>query len=275
MRLATGGNELKRIITMIKAQKRRGRYNVYINGRYAFPMSERVMLKYHVMKGKTIDKSLQRRLMAADYRSKLYDRAIRFVARRLRTKSEVRKHLNSETTDQALIDQIIKRLERLHLVDDRHYADCYVRTELSNGRYGPLVIGHKLRLKGITSDLVHSALHEFYPRSRMMENGVRQARKLFRKHRDSFRNNLQKTKAGLIRKGYSFDEVEQIMERANFQPNLDVQQRLLVQKARSAWQRYSRNSTRVRKYKVKGYLYRKGFNFDEIDSVLENLVNKE
>ena len=266
---------MKRIITMIKAQKRRGRYNVYINGHYAFPMSERVMLKYHVIKGKTIDQSLQKRLIAADRRSRLYDQAIRFVARRLRTESEVRKHLNSETTDQALINQIIKKLAGLHLVNDQHYADCYVRTELGNGRYGPLVIGHKLRLKGITDDLVDNALHKFYPRSRVMENGVRQARKLFRKHRDSFRNNLQKTKAGLVRKGYSFDEVDQIMERADFQPDLNIQHRRLVRKAKSAWRRYSRNPLRIRKYKVKGYLYRKGFTFDEIDSVLENLIHKE
>lgn len=260
---------------MIKTQKRRGRYNVYVNGRYAFPMSERVMLKYHVFKGKSVSQALQKRLIAADRWARLYDQALRFVARRLRTKREVREYLGKQTDDSALIDRIIKKLAALHLVDDQHYANCYVRTELSNGNHGPLIIGRRLKLRGVAGVWIRNAIQKFYPRSRVMDNGLRQARKLFRRHRDSFRNNLQKTKAGLVRKGYSFDEVERIMKRANFRPNVNAQHQLLVKKAESAWQRYDRDPMVKREYKVKGYLARKGFDFDEINSVVADLVGKE
>lgn len=33
-------------ITKIEAQKRKGRFNVYVDGQYAFPISEEVLIKY-------------------------------------------------------------------------------------------------------------------------------------------------------------------------------------------------------------------------------------
>jgi hypothetical protein len=33
-------------ITKIEAQQRAGRYNIYVNGRYAFPVSEDVLIRY-------------------------------------------------------------------------------------------------------------------------------------------------------------------------------------------------------------------------------------
>ena len=59
-------------ITMIEAQKRKGRFNVYVDGAYAFPISENVMIKYRIFKGMEIDDELKEELVNADDISKLY-----------------------------------------------------------------------------------------------------------------------------------------------------------------------------------------------------------
>ena len=44
-------------ITKIEAQKRKGRYNVYLDGQYAFPVAESVLIKYRLMKGMELDQN--------------------------------------------------------------------------------------------------------------------------------------------------------------------------------------------------------------------------
>ena len=44
-----------RQITAIVAQKRPGRFNVFLNGQYAFPVAESVLIKYRLYKGMEVD----------------------------------------------------------------------------------------------------------------------------------------------------------------------------------------------------------------------------
>ena len=57
-------------VTKITTQKREGRYNVFLDDQYAFPISEDVMIKYRIFKGMEIDKQLQEEILAADDVSK-------------------------------------------------------------------------------------------------------------------------------------------------------------------------------------------------------------
>ena len=43
-------------ISKITAQQRRGRYNVYLDGKYAFPVAESVLVKFRLMKGQELTK---------------------------------------------------------------------------------------------------------------------------------------------------------------------------------------------------------------------------
>ena len=42
-------------ISKIEAQKRKGRYNIYLDGKYAFPVAESVLIQFRLMKGTELD----------------------------------------------------------------------------------------------------------------------------------------------------------------------------------------------------------------------------
>ena len=261
-------------ITMIKAQRRSGRYNVYLNGHYAFPISENVLIKYRVAKGMPVTPELRNRLVSADRISKLYSAAVDFLAHRLRTVAEVKRKLRHRTTDEAMIDRVVAKLRALGLIDDQNYADSYVRSEVRQQNRGPVVIRQKLRLKGIRADRISRAIRQWAPVRRVVSNGVHQAKKMFKRHRrDSFRRNLQKVKAGLVRKGYPFGMVDEVIDRADLRPDRKAQQRLLADRAKLAWRRYRRRPRSARIVKTKQYLFRRGFSVDDIDRVLSALIN--
>ncbi|MSE22192.1 recombinase RecX, partial [Lactobacillus parabuchneri] len=94
-------------ITKIEAQKRKGRFNVYVDGQYAFPISEEVLIKYRVFKGMEVDDQLIDKLKNADNISKLHSRALNYLAHNLRTEYEVRDKLADLSDDPEAINQVI------------------------------------------------------------------------------------------------------------------------------------------------------------------------
>lgn len=75
-------------VTKIVAQKRAGRYNIYLDEQYAFPISESVMIKFRVFKGMEVDEQLQAAMIAADDVSKAYTRALDYLSHQLRTEKK-------------------------------------------------------------------------------------------------------------------------------------------------------------------------------------------
>ena len=57
---------MKQKITSITAQKRPGRFNVFLDGNYAFSVSEEVLVKFQLAKGKELDSADLEEIFEAD-----------------------------------------------------------------------------------------------------------------------------------------------------------------------------------------------------------------
>ncbi len=53
-------------ISKIEAQKRKGRYNIYLDGKYAFPVAESVLIQFRLMKGTELDEKQIAAIATAD-----------------------------------------------------------------------------------------------------------------------------------------------------------------------------------------------------------------
>ncbi|KPN80798.1 Regulatory protein RecX [Apilactobacillus kunkeei] len=258
-------------ITMIEAQKRKGRFNVYVDGVYAFPISENVMIKYRIFKGMEIDDELKQELVNADDISKLYSKAINFLSHQLRTENEVVKKLQTYSENEQHIAAVMQKLVELKLVNDQSYADSYVRTEVKKQDKGPSNVFYKLKEKQINENLIENALNNFYSHKEMIENCQIQADKIFKKHkRDAFKNRLDKTKLALMKKGYPTDVVLSVMEDMDFQVDEEDQMDLLRQQGDKIWHRNRKYDGMQRVMKTKQALYRKGFDMDDINSFIDD-----
>lgn len=125
-------------ITKIEAQRRKGgRYNIYLDDQYAFPISEDVLINFQIFKGMEVDDQLQQRMQEADTVSKLYNRALNYLAHQLRSVEEVKTKLAELTDDEQRIAEVIKRLEDQQLLNDQRYAESYVRTVVNEAQKDP------------------------------------------------------------------------------------------------------------------------------------------
>lgn len=164
-------------ITKIEAQKRRGRYNIYLDGQYAFPVSEAVLVQFRLAKGMMLSQQQQEQIGEADQASQAYQLALNYLSHQLRTEFEIRHYLKEHDIPLAVRHSVVQRLQELRLLDDQNYADSYVRTAKLTTDKGPTVIRQKLKQKGVADLQIEAALDQYTP-AEQVENGLKIAQKL-------------------------------------------------------------------------------------------------
>ncbi|WP_407881487.1 recombination regulator RecX [Furfurilactobacillus entadae] len=256
---------------MIEAQKRAGRYNVYLDGKYAFPISESVMIKFRIFKGMVIDKDLAEEIIAADDVAKAYNRALDYLSGQLRSEREVHDKLKTLEVDESVITETMQRLRGFHLLDDQAYAEAYVRTMRNTSDKGPVIIRQNLRSKGVGETIIDGALAEFST-DQLLENGLETAEKLARHYaRKPFSTQRQKVIQGLMTKGFQRETIDQVMGQLELVRDEDTEASLLSHEAEKIWQRNRRYDLRDRMNRTKRSLYGKGYQIDDINRVLDAL----
>jgi len=258
-------------ITMIEAQKRSGRFNIYVDGHYAFPVSESVLVDFRLYKGMEIDKELEEQLTAADDVAKAYNRALDYLSHQLRTERQGADKLVTLEIPEETIEQTLKKLREFTLVDDAHYAASYVRTVMHTGDKGPRVIRQHLRQKGVGEKVIDDALTLYTPEEQLAV-GTAVAEKLAKRYQhNSSRNQEQKMRQGLMARGFGGDEIKAMLDAVDLTPDVDEQQALLAKQGEKFLHRYRALSPSERQYKTKQMLYRKGFKLDDISQWLADL----
>ncbi|GBG95433.1 regulatory protein RecX [Ligilactobacillus salitolerans] len=257
-------------ITMIKTQKRKGRYNIYLDGKYAFPIGEDVLIRFALSKGQELTEEEIQNITEADNTSKAYQKALNYLSHQLRTKKEVRDHLAQQEIAVPDIEKTIDKLVELKLLDDLQYAKSFVRTMARTSDKGPTVISAKLKQKGILADDISDALLEF-PLADQIKSGLAAAKKSANHlHGQSFRAATNKIFQQLMQKGFSSEVVSEVMDELDLKSDDEAESSALREQGDKLWRKNQRFDPKKQVQKVREGLYRKGFASDLINNYLED-----
>lgn len=260
-------------ITMIQAQKKTGRYNIYLDGEYAFAVSESVLINYRLAKGKKLSLELIADIQISDNISKGYNKILDFLSHQMRTQKEIELKLKSLDIAEGFFDDIITKLKENHLIDDLEYAKSFVRTMYNTSDKGPQVIRTKLLQKGVSSNDIEDALILYTPELQA-KNCLKLGKKLAQRyHNESFKNLQTKIKQGLITKGFSSEIANLTLEDLALELDQENEFDLLVSAGDKLWNRYVGLESKKRALKIQQALYRKGFALDDIRQYLEDKEN--
>ncbi|MBS9337762.1 recombination regulator RecX [Fructobacillus parabroussonetiae] len=258
-------------ITKISTQKRAGRYNLELDGRFAFGISENVLAKFGLMKGRELDKEEIERIKAADLVDQGLKVALNYLSPAIRTKKQVADRLKSKDIKEGVIDQVIDYLVEQQLLDDATYARAYVNTKQVFSPKGPRAIAMELKKAGVAEPLIEAAMEE-YPEEAQLEVAVKLAEKIARTHkRDSTRIRQQKTAQSLAQKGFSFDIASRAVNEIDIEADEEDKRENARKEAEKALRRQRTGTAKERYYKVKSKLYAKGYTGETIEWALEEL----
>jgi regulatory protein len=195
-------------ITALRVQARRkGRVNVYLDGKFAFGLAAIVAARLRV--GQELDEAAAARLQGLDDAEKAYERALRFLAPRPRSEAEVRRRLTQHKILPALIDGVVERLRGAGLLDDQAFASYWVENRATFRPRSQRVLRAELRQKGLPDEAVRAALAGADDEGAAYRLAAQRARRLSGLEYADFRRRLGDF---LARRGFSYDTIEPVVE---------------------------------------------------------------
>ncbi|KRL05991.1 recombination regulator RecX [Liquorilactobacillus oeni] len=257
-------------ITRITTQKRKGRFNIFLDDEYSFSVSENVLTKYRLHKGQEINAQLQAILTKDETLSQFYEKALNYLSYQMRSEKELRLYLKNQNAPVKIITQVQKKLRTEALLDDHKFAASYVRTMVKTADKGFKMIAVQLRKKGISEEIIEDAATE-YDRNTVSVKVSKLIEKLMKQYRnDSSSMKFRKVKQRLLAKGFSVDEINTGLENTTLKDDPELEEDALNTQFNKLINKYHSLQPAIKKLKIKQALYRKGFKLSDIDILLEN-----
>jgi len=258
-----------RMISKIEPQKRKGRYNVFINDEFAFGVDEEVLIKFELNKGLHVTRELQKEIENEESYYKAYQKTLNYLSYSLRSEKQIRDYLKKNEFEH-FSNRMIEQLKSMRLIDDLNFAQSFVRSQANINQKGPRNIAQDLKQKGISEDKILTALDE-YPYEQQLENAIALAEKKWNKtNKNSTVESIQKVKSYLMNKGYDFEILDEALSAIDTEKDEEVEYEALVKQGDKALKRYAR------KYegydltqRLKGYLYSKGYPTELINRYMD------
>ncbi len=198
-------------ITKIERQKKRSsRVSVFIDGTFAFGVSDDIMLRFALHEGAELDDAAVCMIQGADNEETAKQSALRYLSIRPRSKKEMRDYLLKKEYPADLGERVIARLEALNMLDDASFARMVCRDALAKKPAGGKMLRQMMMRKGVPAPLVESVLAEFStPDSEFalaVKAAERHSARLSRSSRKLDEDRIKKKILEyLVRRGFAFD----------------------------------------------------------------------
>lgn len=191
-------------ITAIKQQERlKGRYSIYIDGKYAFSLSADALLAEKLVPGQELDEPQLKAYKKLSQDDKAYGLALAYAARRIRSRWEFTDYFRRKKYEPELAAQLLTRLEKLGLVDDRKFAEAWVRNRRLLKATSKRRLTQELRQKRVADDIIEQVLAEDETDERQVLRELVNRKRKQTKYQDNL-----KLMQYLARQGFSYDDIK-------------------------------------------------------------------
>ena len=193
-----------KITRIVEQAKQKGRYSIFVDGAYAFSLSEAALLasKLAPKQELTTDEVQQWKRQSAD--DKAYGNALRYAAMRPRSKWEMEQYLQRKDVSPALAGQILNKLSNSGLLDDTAFARSWVANRRLLRPVSKRKLQQELRAKRVDEATIGQVVQE--------DGGDEQTalRQLVAKKRQlpKYKDDQLKLMQYLARQGFSYEDIK-------------------------------------------------------------------
>jgi regulatory protein len=201
---------MEHTITALNTQKRNpNRVNVYLDGEFAFGLA-RITAAWLQVGQKISDEKIIE-LQAQDGYEQAYQRSLRFLNYRPRTRMEIEKNLREHGVSDETIASVLERLVQLGLVDDAGFAQQWVENRIEFRPRGRRLLTYELRQHGVDEESIEAALSELDDEALANEAARRFAPRLANLDELGFR---QKMIRRLAQRGFGYEACRSAADKA-------------------------------------------------------------
>ncbi|MDO8499009.1 MAG: RecX family transcriptional regulator [bacterium] len=211
-------------ITSVEPQKKNPRrFNVFLDGLFAFGADEDLIVNYRLIPGKIIEQKDLEKLLFESEVGKLMERMYGLFSMRARSEKEVRNYLRNlsfkrkikdkEEISQLVIDLLVERLKQKGMINDLEFAKAWVEGRRKSKQKGVRALEMELFQKGINREIIEEVVS--HQPSAVSEEEL--AKLALEKKMRSWKNLegwelKKKATEFLLRKGFDYSVVKTVVE---------------------------------------------------------------
>ncbi len=150
-------------ITAIEPGRRKGRFNVYVDGSFAVALGERVLSDLRLKVGQTFDADRLKEVAEAEEAHKALESALRLLELRARSSKEIEQRLREKGYEAEVILAAIAKLTGLGLIDDADFARQWVESRSRARPKGARLLRSELAQKGVAKNEIEEAVSKVTP----------------------------------------------------------------------------------------------------------------
>lgn len=175
-----------------------------------FYVYESTFVKFNLYVGKKIDEETCEKFSYYDKFHEAKTISFKFL-KNLKTEFELRMKLKNSYIDDEIIDETIKYIYSLDLLDDKDYAYSYAQDKSKFNRWGKNKIKFKLKEKGVPDKYIDSAL-ETISDDNELKNIRKDKEAKERSLKPDAKNRKAKIMNFLYRRGYSISLINKVID---------------------------------------------------------------
>jgi regulatory protein len=202
------------IITSIEKQKKKGRYNIFLDGEFAFGAYEDTVFQFGLRKNDELTQEKINEIIDFDEFNYGKKYAYNLLARFPKSEKEIRTKLKQKKISEKNIIRVISKLNELKVLDDKDFAKIFIESKLRTHPSGKGLLKNKLIEKGISKEIIEESLEKYYDD----ETEESKADKILTKYMnkktsDDIYTKKRKCFQHLASKGFGFDLINELLRK--------------------------------------------------------------
>ena len=173
------------IISDIQPQKKRkNRFSIYIDGKYAFSLDFNTLKKNILHVGDEITLKEIDLLKKKDEFWRARDYALSLISYRMRSERELKQRLRHKGYAFSTVGEVIVFLKRIGIVDDRKFAEDWVNSTLEHRPMGRFRVRFELRKRGVNDNIIDELCDKVFTEGKEEELILKASEKKLKSLRD-------------------------------------------------------------------------------------------
>lgn len=201
-------------ISSIEAQRRNtARRSVFIDGEFAFGVSEEIYVKYALFKGRELSRAFIDEVRRADALYCCKQAALRAHGARLRSSAEMQNRLVDKGFAPDVVAETLAFMREYGMLDDAAYARAFVRDQLLKRPLGRRRLGDELRRRGLTAEEIAASLGEELDDQTELANAMAAASKKAPSIRQTDPRKREQSMANFLAgRGFGWDTISAVLK---------------------------------------------------------------
>lgn len=152
------------------ASRRTNRFNIFLDGEFAFGTDEDLVVERRLVVGKVIETEEMEKILFEAEVGKLMEKMYRWFGIRQHSEKEVREYFRiknlelrikgKEEISQLAIDAVVENLKKKGMVNDLEFAKAWVEVRRRSKKKGIRAIKTELFQKGISKEIIEEVVSE-------------------------------------------------------------------------------------------------------------------